>query len=140
MEFYNVIIKRLYEELLIKKIKEFYGVDSLDCDILKVAHHGSETSSMPEFLNFFTCEYAVCSCNIASNTYYHPRYNTLVRLVNLDMTLYRTDVHGYIKITVSNTEEITFVTENTDVTSDAVWTGYFSDRTSKIAVKGASEE
>ena len=74
----------------------------IDCDVLKVGHHGSETSSTKEFLDAINCEYAVISCNAEGNTFYHPRQNTLV---------YRTDNNGNIVLTVDETGEMTFTLE-----------------------------
>lgn len=81
----------------------------LDCDVLKVGHHGSETSSTEEFLNAIDCEYAVISCKADGNTFYHPRQATLDRFVERDMTIYRTDNNGNIVLTVN--ESITFSLE-----------------------------
>lgn len=84
---------------------------SLDCDVLKVGHHGSETSSTEEFLDAINCEYAVISCNADGNTFYHPRQNTLDRFIKDDMTIYRTDNNGNIVLTVDENGEMTFTTE-----------------------------
>lgn len=81
----------------------------LDCDVLKVGHHGSETSSTDEFLDCITCEYAVISCNADGNTFNHPRQATLDRFIDRDMTIYRTDNNGNIVLSVN--EEISFVVE-----------------------------
>ena len=81
----------------------------LDCDVLKVGHHGSETSSTEEFLDAIDCEYAVISCKADGNTFYHPRQATLDRFVERDMTIYRTDNNGNIVLTVN--ESITFSLE-----------------------------
>lgn len=81
----------------------------LDCDVLKVGHHGSQTSSTDEFLDCITCEYAVISCNAAGNTFNHPRQATLDRFIDRNMTIYRTDNNGNIVLTVN--ENISFVVE-----------------------------
>lgn len=81
----------------------------LDCDVLKVGHHGSQTSSTDEFLDCITCEYAVISCNAAGNTFNHPRQATLDRFIDRNMTIYRTDNNGNIVLSVN--EEISFVVE-----------------------------
>ena len=83
----------------------------LDCDVLKVGHHGSETSSTEEFLDAIDCEYAVISCNANGNTFSHPRQNTLDRFIARDMTIYRTDNNGNIVLTVGADGSHTFVTE-----------------------------
>ena len=83
----------------------------IDCDVLKVGHHGSETSSTEEFLDAINCEYAVISCNADGNTFSHPRQVTLDRLVADDMTIYRTDNNGNIVLSVDENGEMTFTTE-----------------------------
>ena len=83
----------------------------IDCDVLKVGHHGSETSSTEEFLDAMDCEYAIISCNAEGNTFYHPRQNTLDRLIEDGMTIYRTDNNGNILLTVDENGEMTFTTE-----------------------------
>ena len=84
---------------------------SLDCDVLKVGHHGSETSSTEAFLDAINCEYAVISCNADGNTFYHPRQNTLDRFIADDMTIYRTDNNGNIVLTVDENGEMKFTLE-----------------------------
>lgn len=84
---------------------------SVDCDVLKVGHHGSETSSTTEFLNCIDCEYAVISCNADGNTFNHPRQTTLDRLIAQNMTIYRTDNNGNIVLTVTDGDNFTFNTE-----------------------------
>lgn len=84
---------------------------SLDCDVLKVGHHGSETSSTEEFLDAINCEYAVISCNAEGNTFSHPRQSTLDRFIEDDMTIYRTDNNGNIVLTVDENGEMTFTLE-----------------------------
>lgn len=46
----------------------------VDCDVLKVAHHGSRTSSSEEFLKHVKCEYAVIS---VGSSYGHPKRKCL---------------------------------------------------------------
>lgn len=83
----------------------------LDCDVLKVGHHGSETSSTEEFLDAIDCEYAVISCNADGNTFHHPRQTTLDRFIERDMTVYRTDNNGNIVLTVDKDGEFAFSVE-----------------------------
>ena len=83
----------------------------IDCDVLKVGHHGSETSSTEEFLGAINCEYAVISCNAEGNTFSHPRQSTLDRFIEDDMTIYRTDNNGNIVLTVDETGEMKFTLE-----------------------------
>lgn len=83
-------------------------IGRLDCDVLKVAHHGSGTSSTDEFLDAVDCEYAIISCNAAGNTYHHPTQSALNRFITRGMTIYRTDNNGNIVLTVSGNGDMSF--------------------------------
>ncbi len=85
-------------------------VGYLDCDVLKVAHHGSATSSTLDFLHAVNCEYAVISCG-ESNSYHHPTQAALDRLRAQDMTVYRTDLNGTVTLTVDGDGKISFETQ-----------------------------
>ena len=83
----------------------------LDCDVLKVGHHGSETSSSDEFLDAIKCEYAVISCNKNGNTFIHPRQATLDRFAARNMTVYRTDTNGTVVLTIDSEGNMSFAVE-----------------------------
>ena len=97
---------------------------NLDCDVLKVGHHGSESSSTEKFLDAIDCEYAVISCNAEGNTFYHPRQTTLDRFVERDMTIYRTDNNGNIVLTVRDESdfEFTCAVQSTQEQNEDGWT------------------
>lgn len=69
----------------------------LNADVLKVSHHGSSTSSSPEFLRAVNPRYAVISCG-KNNDYGHPHKETLKSLKELGTTVLRTDQLGTIII------------------------------------------
>ncbi len=69
----------------------------LDADILKVAHHGSETSSSDVFLETVTPAVAVISCG-AYNDYGHPHKATLDALSDIGATVFRTDKEGTVRV------------------------------------------
>jgi competence protein ComEC len=64
-------------------------------DLLKVAHHGSATSTSPELLSAVQPRFAVISVG-AWNSYGHPRMEVLTRLANARITTYRTDLNGAV--------------------------------------------
>ena len=74
-------------------------------DVLKVGHHGSDTSSSEEFLKQISPKIAVISVG-KDNDYGHPSDETIKKLQNLRATIYRTDELGTIEL-VSNGNNIT---------------------------------
>ena len=106
------------EWYMVSRIKKLYGDNGIDCDILKVAHHGAEEASSNEFLDVIHCEYGVISCG-KDNTYKHPRQEALDRMASHNMTIYRTDLNGTITCTINKDSEITFNMEISNVSQDA---------------------
>ena len=90
-------------------IREFSTSNSsmVDCDVLKVAHHGSDSSTSPEFLSLVKPEYSVISCGL-SNKHRHPLKSTLDNLVNCGSKIYRTDLQGTIILTIDSKGIMTF--------------------------------
>lgn len=70
------------------------GMD-LSADVLKVGHHGSSTSSSKKFIKKVNPKYAVIEVG-KDNSYGHPHKETLYVLDKAE--IYRTDIHGNIKI------------------------------------------
>lgn len=68
-----------------------------DVDVLKVGHHGSNTSTTQEFLNKAKPEYAVIS--VGENSYGHPTQNILNRLFGIGSKVWRTDKNGHVIMT-----------------------------------------
>jgi competence protein ComEC len=69
--------------------------EDLKSDLLKVAHHGSATSSTQEFLHAVQPRWAIISVG-ASNTFGHPRQETLEHLEQERIHTYRTDRNGAV--------------------------------------------
>lgn len=82
---------------------EKYGRAELDCDILKVGHHGSNTSSCKEFLQVVTPEYALISSNPRGNDFGHPHAVTISALERVGAEIYRTDTLGDIVLVTDGT-------------------------------------
>lgn len=74
------------------KIVEEYK--SLDCDILKVGHHGSSTSTSEPFLNLINAKEAVIS--VGKNSYGHPEQSVIGLLLKHHIKIRRTDLEGTI--------------------------------------------
>lgn len=72
------------------------GAD-LEADILKVAHHGSKTSTTTEFLYEVSPQVAVIQVG-AKNRYGHPTQEVLKRLEDYGIKYYRNDLDGTVKI------------------------------------------
>lgn len=70
----------------------------LDCDILKLGHHGSASSSTEAFLRAVTPAFGIV-CARAGNPYGHPAASVLCRLEEMDITCLRTDTGGPIRLT-----------------------------------------
>lgn len=102
-----------------KDVLEHYPDVDFDVDILKVAHHGSRTSSCKDFLDRAKPEYAVISCG-KDNSYGHPTSEALERLKAAgvkDNCLYRTDKNGNVILSISSNGVIAFATDNSTYTT-----------------------
>lgn len=85
----------------------------ITCDVLKVGHHGSASSTSLELLEAIKPTYAVISCG-KENSYHHPTDQTLERLAACGIQLYRTDMQGHV-VCSSDGYNISFdVTRNPD--------------------------
>lgn len=94
-------MERDAEEDLIER----WGEDALRADVLKVGHHGSETSTSYPFLRAVMPEIAVISVG-RDNSYGHPDEAVLSRLSDADAAVYRTDELGDVTV-VSDGERLT---------------------------------
>lgn len=84
------------------------GGFNLKSTVLKVGHHGSDTSTSYEFLREVMPEYAVISVG-KENTYGHPTDVVLSRLKDAGTEIFRTDKDGTI-ICTSDGRKVTFKT------------------------------
>ena len=74
---------------------------NVDCDVLKVGHHGSSGSSSDAFLNAASPEYAAISVG-ENNIYSHPSGEITSALEAAGAEIYRTDTDGDITFFVGN--------------------------------------
>lgn len=75
------------------------------CDILKVSHHGSDTSSSQIFISELSPKIAVFSVG-ENNSYSHPHPNVTERFSKIGTKQYRTDTMGDIQIKCSKDGKI----------------------------------
>lgn len=87
-------IEKLAEQQILKTEKA-----EIRADILKVAHHGSKTSSIPEFIKAVRPRIALIGVG-KNNTFGHPNQQTIKNLENIKCRIYRTDLQGEIIIKI----------------------------------------
>lgn len=75
--------------------KQLMAAYDLKADVIKVGHHGSNTSSDPDFLDSLDCKIALISCGY-KNKYGHPSVETLKTLENLHINTLCTSDCGSI--------------------------------------------
>ncbi|MGN1340163.1 MAG: MBL fold metallo-hydrolase [Oscillospiraceae bacterium] len=105
----SVVIKLTFGETVFiftgdAEKKEEDGIwTNIKCDVLKVGHHGSKTSTSANFLKKTEPEYAVISCG-PGNSYGHPTDAVLKRLDKKGIRVFRTDIQGTVVFTSDGTE------------------------------------
>ena len=100
----SIVIKLKYDEKSFlfmgdaEVMEEETIVSDIKCDVLKVGHHGSRTSSGNSFLTKCKPSIAIISCG-KDNEYGHPHTEALDRLdKNGIKNIYRTDISGTVTI------------------------------------------
>lgn len=84
-----------------EKIIEGSDKDTLDCDILKVCHHGSKNSSTDDFLKKVSPKLYLISCGLM-NRYGHPHRDALSRMTEEGGRILRTDHMGGTQIKLAD--------------------------------------
>lgn len=69
--------------------------DKIPCDILKLGHHGSDTSSSDRFIQYTSPEIAIVSCG-KNNKFGHPSKSVVNILNKYHIPIRRTDLEGTI--------------------------------------------
>lgn len=88
-------IEAIAEKAILKKYSK--NLNILKSDILKVAHHGSKTSSITEFIEKIKPKYAIIGVG-EDNKFGHPSDSTIQNLEKANIRIYRTDKMGEIEI------------------------------------------
>ena len=94
------------------KVEEKLNPADLESTVLKVGHHGSSTATNEKFLNTVNPKYAIISVG-ENNQYEHPHTTVLNTLAAHNITTYRTDQDGTIKVITDGTN-IEINTSKTD--------------------------
>lgn len=90
-------IEKVAEEEILKQYK---NINILKANVLKVAHHGSKSSSIEEFINAVKPKIALIGVG-KNNTFSHPNESVLKRIEKEGCKIYRTDLNGQITINVN---------------------------------------
>ena len=88
-------IEAIAEKAILKKYSK--NLNILKSDILKVAHHGSKTSSITEFIEKIKPKYAIIGVG-EDNKFGHPSDSTIQNLEKANIRIYRTDKMGEIEM------------------------------------------
>lgn len=86
-------------------LEEYKNTNTLKAMLLKVAHHGSKSSSIEEFLNVVKPKIALIGVG-KKNTFGHPNSDVLERLEECGSKVFRTDEGGEITIQINRKGKI----------------------------------
>ena len=96
-------IEKIAEKQILQEYKDNLHV--LSSTVLKVAHHGSNTSSIQEFMEAVKPKISLIGVG-ENNKFGHPNDDVIARLQNIGSKIYRTDKMGEISIIVSSKGKI----------------------------------
>lgn len=107
---FSILFTGDIEKIAEEKILQMYDKNYLKSTILKVAHHGSKTSSSIEFLEKVSPKIALIGVG-KKNKFGHPS-KTIIELLNkMKIKTYRTDLNGEIEIKVKDNGEFKIKTK-----------------------------
>ena len=98
-----------------RMLKDKFTISNMDVDILKVPHHGSKNSNLPEFFDKVSPEYSVFSYG-KNNNYGHPSQETVNSIIDTGSEVLKTGESGQIDIYLDkdNIEYWTYVDKKQD--------------------------
>lgn len=91
-------------------VEKYSDDPNLDIDVLKVAHHGSREATSKAFLDLTKPEFGVIEVGLdenkysnakSGNTYGHPHDESIDRLKDANVELYRTNINGSVVLTLN---------------------------------------
>ena len=86
----------------INESRKFWKAKIRASNLLKIGHHGSPTSSTPEFLQAVSPQFAVVSAGYY-NSFHHPRPEVMKRFADRHIRTYRTDLAGAVSFYLDGT-------------------------------------
>lgn len=95
------VVQRVFTRPLQGNLNDAAAAASVSIDVLKVAHHGSKTSSTEAWLQYWNAKTAVISAGV-NNTYGHPNPGVMERLEATGSDIYRTDQMGEVQMRVKD--------------------------------------
>ena len=91
-----------------RMLKDEFAIKNIDVEVLKVPHHGSKNSNVPEFFDIVSPKYSVFSYG-KNNNYGHPGSGTVESIANTGSKVLKTGESGQIDIYFDK-ENITYKT------------------------------
>lgn len=92
-------IEKVAENAILEKYKD--NLECLKSTVLKIAHHGSNTSTINDFLDVVSPQIALIGVG-EDNKFGHPSDETIKKLTDKGIRIYRTDKSGEITIKIKN--------------------------------------
>lgn len=96
---FSILFTGDIEKSEINLLEKYKNGGELEADIIKIAHHGSKTSSSKEFLEAVEPKIALIGVG-ANNKFGHPSNEVINRLEEINCKIYRTDEDGEVSIVV----------------------------------------
>lgn len=96
---YDILFTGDIESVAEEKLINLYNNGELKSDVLKVAHHGSKSSSTENFIKLVSPKIALIGVG-KNNTFGHPNNGVINRLEKNNTQIYRTDYYGEVVITL----------------------------------------
>lgn len=115
---YSIVIKLTYgnntflftgDAELVSESEMLANELDITADLIKIGHHGGNSSTSQLFLNKVNPKYAVITS--LSNKYGYPSYSVLSRLKKANVDTYRTNEYGNI-VVISDGNNISFYSNN----------------------------
>ncbi|MPM79363.1 ComE operon protein 3 [bioreactor metagenome] len=96
-----------------KEICGMFPASELKADVIKIGHHGSDSSTSEQLIDIVSPEFAVISVG-EDNGFGHPSESVTERLKERGIKIYRTDISGTVRFKFTNDALATYITRVAD--------------------------